>query len=120
MNVVLYTNDLEPITILDLPVWLLEQLEKQGAARIAVVPPSFLSPPERPHEYDQGMFKTVTIYCEKLRWKDGTTKPILITRDEELALSLRPDWLPGQRASIQGYKKAIRHLTENLIRAMRK
>jgi hypothetical protein len=28
--------------------------------------------------------------------------------------------LPGQRASIQGYKKAIRHLTENLIRAMRK
>jgi hypothetical protein len=120
MNVVLYTNDLEPITILDLPVWLLEQLEKQGAARIAVVPPTFLNAPERPYEYDQGMFKTVTIYCEKLRWKDGTTKPILITRDEELALSLRPDWLPGQRASIQGYKKAIRHLTENLIRAMRK
>jgi hypothetical protein len=118
MNVVLYTKDLEPITILDLPLWLLEQLEKQGAIRIAV-----LKPPTINYDNDTSTFKmpdTVTVYCEKLRWKDGTTKPILITPDDELALTLKPEWLPGQRAQIQNYQKAIRHLTEQLIRAMRK
>ena len=39
MNVVLYTNDFEPITILDLPLWLLDRLEEQGAVRVAVRKP---------------------------------------------------------------------------------
>lgn len=120
MNVVLYTENFEPITVLDLPLWLLEQLEKQGAVRVAVMRPIQLTPstgiPVGSVEGNQ----VVTIYCEKLRWKDGTTKPILITRDEELALTLRPEWLPGQRAAVQSYHKAIRQLTDNLIRAMRK
>ena len=120
MNVVLYTEDFEPITVLNLPLWLLEQLEKQGAVRVAVMRPIQLTPstgiPVGSVEGNQ----VVTIYCEKLRWKDGTTKPILITRDEELALTLRPEWLPGQRAAVQSYHKTIRQLTDNLIRAMRK
>lgn len=116
MNVVLYTKDFEPITVLDLPLWLLEQLEKQGAIRVAVMRPPKLSPSPA----DFTMPEMVTIYCEKLRWKDGTTKPILITHDEELALVLRPEWLPGQRQVIQGYQKAMRSLTDSLIKAMRK
>jgi len=64
--------------------------------------------------------QVVTIYCERLQWKDGTIKPVLITDDDELAMTLRPEWLPGQRAAVQGYQKAIRQLTTNLIRAMRK
>jgi hypothetical protein len=118
MNVVLYTTDLEPITILDLPVWLLEQLERQGAVRIAV-----LKPPRFVHSGESVTFdmpETVTVYAERLRWRDNTTKLMLITPDDELALTLRPDWLPGQRAAVQGYQKAIRHLTEQLIKAMRK
>ncbi len=118
MNVVLYTKDFEPITVLDLPLWLLEQMEKQGAIRVAVLrPPSFM-PETEAMKYS--VPEVVTIYCEKLRWKDGTTKPILITLDDELALTLKPNWLPGQRQAVQGYQKAIKHLTENLIRAMRK
>jgi hypothetical protein len=118
MNIVLYTTDLEPITILDLPLWLLEQLEKQGAIRIAVLmPPKWTD--EKTPVLDCSM-PTVTIYCEKLRWRDNAVKRILVTPDEELALGLRPEWLPGQRASIQGYQKVIRHLTEQLIKAMRK
>jgi hypothetical protein len=118
MNVVLYTTDLEPITILDLPLWLLEQLEKQGAVRIAV-----MKPPSIDFDENISIFKmpeTVTVYCERLRWRDNTTKLVLITPDEELALSLKPEWLPGQRAQVQSYQKAIRHLTEQLIRVMRK
>lgn len=118
MNVVLYTTDLEPITILDLPLWLLEQLEKQGAVRIAVLkPPRWVNDNEAP-TFD--MPETVTVYAERLRWRDDSTKLILVTPDDELALTLKPEWLPGQRAAVQSYQKAIRHLTDQLIRAMRK
>ena len=118
MNVVLYTKDFEPITVLDLPLWLLEQMEKQGAIRIAVLKPPSVMPPTEPIGME--LPQMVTIYCEKLRWKDGTTKPILITHDEELALILKPEWLPGQRQVIVGYQKTLRSLTDSLIKAMRK
>lgn len=114
MQVVLYTTEFEPITILDLPVWLLEQMEKQGGARVAVYMPPEVELEDMPIE----AFKpdVVTIFCEKLRWRDDTLKTILITPNEELALMLRPDWLPGQRQAVNHYKKAIRQLTEQLIR----
>ncbi len=119
MNIVLYTPELEPITILDLPVWLLDQLEKQGAVRIAVLePPSFVN--KQTPVPDTHNIRTVTVFCEKLRWHNNQTKTILITPDDELALTLKPEWLPGQRAAINGYKAAISHLTDQLIKAMRK
>jgi hypothetical protein len=119
MNVVLYTDDFEPITVIDLPLWLLEQLERQGQVRVAVLRPVQYTPESVAVGSVEGP-DVVTIYCEKLRWKDGTTKPILVTYDEDLALALRPDWLPGQRQAVQGYQVALRHLTEQLIKAMRK
>jgi hypothetical protein len=121
MNVVLYTQDFEPITVLDLPVWLLDQLEKQGAVRVAVLRPVQFTQPDAsvPVGSVEGP-EVVTIYCEKLRWRDNTLKTILVTHDEELALALRPHWLPGQVATVQSYQKAIRHLTEQLVRVMRK
>jgi hypothetical protein len=120
MNVVLYTQDFEPITVLDLPQWLLEQLERQGAVRVAVMRPvQFGENPKVAIGSVEGP-QTVTIYCERLRWKDGTVKPVLVTDDEELALTLKPEWLPGQRQRVQSYEKAIRTLTEGLVKAMRK
>lgn len=118
MNVVLYTTDLEPITILDLPVWLLEQLEKQGAVRIAVMKPPFMVSETEAVNFN--LPETVTIFCEKLRWRDNSVKTILVTPQDELALTLRPEWLPGQRAAIQNYQSTIRFLTDRLIKAMRK
>jgi len=118
MNVVLYTQDFEPITVLDLPLWLLEQMERQGAVRVAVQQPLKVTAPEGPIDFEPPPI--VTIYCERLRWKDGTVKPVLITNDDELALALRPAWLPGQNASIQSYKAVIRGLTDQLVKAMRK
>lgn len=118
MNVVLYTHDFEPITVIDLPLWLLEQMEKVGSVRVAVLePPRVIKAQDAVSAYQP---KIVTIYCEKLRWKDGTTKPILVTRDEELALMMRPEWLPGQQQAVNSYKAVIRGLTDQLIRAMRK
>lgn len=119
MNVVLYTEDFEPITVLDLPLWLMEQMERQGSARVAVMRPIQLSDYR---DTDDMLHppNTVTIYCERLRWKDGTVKPVLVTSDETLAMALRPEWLPGQRQAINGYKQAIRVLTDSLVKAMRK
>ena len=121
MNVVLYTQDFEAITVLDLPVWLLEQLERQGAVRVAVMRPVQIAQLDNsvPVGSVEGP-QTVTIYCEKLRWRDGSLKTILVTHDEELALALRPCWLPGQVSTVQSYRKAIRHLTEQLVKVMRK
>lgn len=118
MNVVLYTADFEPITVLDLPVWLLEQLERQGAVRVAALKPPTLENMLNGPDFEPP--ETVTIRCEKLRWRDGTLKPILVTDDDELALSLRPEWLPGQRQAVQAYRQTIRTLTEQLVKAMRK
>jgi hypothetical protein len=121
MNVVLYTQDFEAITVLDLPVWLLEQLERQGAVRVAVMRPVQFAQLDNsvPVGSVEGP-QVVTIYCEKLRWRDGSLKTILVTNDEELALALRPCWLPGQVSTVQSYRKAIRHLTEQLVKVMRK
>ncbi len=121
MNVVVYTQDFEPITVIDLPQWLLEQMERQGAVRVAVMRPVQFKPDSAkvPVGSVEGP-DIVTIYCEKLRWKDGTTKPVLITYDEELAMTLRPEWLPGQRGAVNSYKQVIRGLTDQLVKAMRK
>ena len=118
MNVVLYTADFEPITVLDLPLWLLDQLERQGAVRIAALKPPSWEDLVKPPDFEPP--ETVTIRCEKLRWRDGTLKPILVTDDDELALSLRPEWLPGQLQAVQAYRQSIRTLTDQLVRAMRK
>lgn len=119
MNVVLYTQDFEPITVLDLPQWLLEQLERQGAVRVAVMRPLQINDVSVAVGSVEGP-QVVTIYCERLRWKDGTVKPVLVTDDEELALSLKPEWLPGQLQRVQSYQQAIRVLTDSLVKAMRK
>lgn len=118
MNVVLYTSDFEPITVLDLPLWLLDRLERHGAVRIAAVKPPSWEDLTKPPTHEPP--ETVTIMCEKLRWRDGSLKPILVTPDETLALTLRPEWLPGQQQAVQSYKAAIRELTQQLVKAMRK
>lgn len=118
MRVVLYTRDFEPITVLDLPVWLLEQLEKQGAIRIAVAP-TLKSIAEALNQELPPMPEVIDIYCRKLRWEDDTLKTILITNNDELALALRPDWLPGQQQAVNWYQRTIMGLVEQLQKAMK-
>ncbi len=123
MNVVLYTTDFEPITVIDLPLWLLDQLERQGSVRVAVMRPLSMPDLKVGDSVPVGSVEgpqCVTIYCEKLRWRDGSAKTILVTADEELAMTLRPEWLAGQRGTVTGYQRAIKMLQEQLIRAMRK
>jgi hypothetical protein len=120
MIVILYTTDFEPILPLDLPLWLLDRLEVEGQVRVAVNRPKQFVSDQIPVGNLEDDIETVRIRCEKLRWRDGTLKTILVTEDEELALSLTPEWLPGQRAPIQSYLGAMRKLHSELIKQIRK
>lgn len=120
MNIVLYTHDFEPITVINLPMWLLETLEREGAVKVAVKRPLT-------HDFIEQVAvgsvegpETVTIEAKRLRWVDGCVKPIYVTKDEVLALTLRPEWLPGQVLQVQNMQGAIGWLGKNLKREMRK
>jgi hypothetical protein len=118
MRVVLYTRDFEPITVLEIPMWLLDQLEKQGTIKIAVAP-TLKSLAETFSQEMPPMPEVIDIYCRKLRWEDGTLKTILITNNDELALALRPEWLPGQQQAINWYHRTIHGLVDQLHKAMK-
>jgi hypothetical protein len=120
MNIVLYTHDFEPITVVDLPMWLLETLERDGAIKVAVkrpITPDFVA------KVAVGSVEgpeTVTIEAKRLRWHDGSVKPIYVTKDEVLALTLKPEWLPGQMLQVQNFQSAIGWLGNQLKHQLRK
>lgn len=118
MRVVLYTRDLEPITIIEMPLWLLEQLERAGQVKVAVREPIQKQLLTDPSELKQP--ETLDIYCEKLRWRDGTLKSILVVSNDELALALKPEWLPGQLQAIKWYESAISQLVDTLKQKFKK
>jgi hypothetical protein len=121
MIVMLYTEDFEPIVPIDLPLWLLDRLEQEGAVRVAVSKPRGFKGERIPvGTVGNEDMETVRISYEKLRWRDGTLKTILVTPDEELALTLTPEWLPGQRAPIQMYLQTMRKMHDELIKQIRK
>jgi hypothetical protein len=109
MNVVIYTKDFEPINVIDLPLSLLDDMERKGGVKLAI-----------PSLNNNGSMTTCTLLLKNLRWMDGTTKPILITLDEEVALVLKPNWLPGQRATVNSYEECIQTLIKRLRAAWRK
>ena len=120
MNVILYTQDFEPITVVDLPHWLLEAVEREGAVKVAVkrpITPDFI---ERVAVGSVEGPETVTIQAKRMQWNDGTIKPIYVTNDEVLALTLKPEWLPGQRMQVQNLQAAAEWLGRQLKRLMRK
>lgn len=108
MNTVLYTKDLEPITVLNMPVWVQEAIEKAGSGRIAVRGPQDGETVEE--------LPTLLIEVEKLQTKAGDTARFFTTRDEELALSIAPQWLPGQLAMYQYMQKIIQRQKQLLNR----
>ena len=107
MNVILYTRDFEPITVVDLPVKLLEAAERDGFIGLALkLPPNSGETLTLP--------KVIQIECLKLKWSDGSLKPVLVTSDEEDALRLKPEWLVGQRAVVGAYKRTVQILTDKI------
>jgi len=108
MNVVLYTPDFEPITVVDLPRWLLDTCETRGFIKISVPQPTKPEP------------DMLVVRCKKIAWFDGSVKTFLTVEDEVLALALRPGWLPGQTQVVQSTERLIQRLHNKVVELMRK
>lgn len=114
MNVVIYTRDMEPITIIDLPMWALEAGERRAFVQVAVTDPVRLEPTSEFVQIQAITARAVTLEFNPIRF--GAVRSWMITtRDEELAMLLRPSWLPGQRGSINQYERTVRDLSRMLI-----
>lgn len=117
MRVVLYAHDMEPITVLELPLSAWSYLVKQGCVRVPVFssPQYSCIPIDVP---DMETYRTVTITAE-LFYRKGIENLMLFTSDEENAMLLRCAFLPGQQKTLQereakamakGFAKALRCL----------
>lgn len=93
MNIVLYTTDLEAITVMPLSLDLIEKAERKGYIRIRLLGA-------------KGPTDVLTLFCKKVTWLDGRTKSFFITNQEELALTILPTWLPGQQRAVNQLRKA--------------
>jgi len=101
MNTIIYTEDFEPITAIELPLAVIESAEQRGGIMLAL---------KRSDESNP----FIKVDCHKITWIDGTQKSVLVTKDEELALLLKPEWLVGQKAVIRAYQRTLNILTEKL------
>ena len=100
MRVVLYADDMEPITVIDLPAMAEGYLNERGVVRLAVMLPPMLSVLAAQHPPERDSLKTVEIFAERII-RHGREHMMLFTRDEESALLLKCAFLPGQQAGLQ-------------------
>lgn len=118
MNVVLYSDeDMEPITVLDLPLELLKLGYEQGFVAVAVmqsVPFKPVGPDEAVAEYKRWDMR---IFFERLR-RRGRDVWLLTTPDYELALMAVASYLPGQAGQVRKLERMNKSLGEALGRAL--
>ena len=98
MRVVLYADDMEPITVIELPRLAESYLKEKGYARLVV--PLALPSLTIAQAATTVTIRTVGIRAERFIRK-GQTHLILFTCDEESALLLKCAFLPGQMAEVQ-------------------
>lgn len=99
MRTVLYTHDLIPITVIDLPAGAMECIHERGSLVLQAVPPLQFrecrdEPPMRLN------LPTVRITAEPL-WRGKAKAWMLFTSDEESALALKAAFLPGQQREVR-------------------
>lgn len=121
MRTVIYSQDFEPITVVDLPV-MPEQILRYmgGRVRLAALEPLPWSTKPFASDVVEITYKVVTLTMESLRWKDGSVKWIFVADCDETALLLKPDFLPGQRRAVQDGERAKQKLAELFMAALRR
>ena len=97
VRAVLYTDDLEPITVLELPTLVRDHLERHGVVRLPIMePPNYVGAPGVPCAEP---VRVVEVWAERFVRK-GQSHLMLFTRNDENALLLRSAFLPGQRREL--------------------
>lgn len=104
MRAVLYADDMEPITVIELSAMTEGFLNKYGMVQLAVrVPPalSLWAEQQAPMVSDW----SVRIFSERF-FRNGREHRMLFTHDEESALLLKCAFLPGQQTILQERERA--------------
>lgn len=123
MRVVLYADDMEPITVIDLPEFATRYLNEHGMVRIAVQMPVIVTPQAASQMLPS--LPIVTIMSERFI-RRGQEHMMLFTNDEESALLLKCAFLPGQQAGLQererkafasGFLEAIYRMARSMNRS---
>lgn len=104
MHAVLYTNKLEPITVVDLPMWLWYRLGRGEVIRLAVQEQIGFLPANSPPPAEIRT-RVVSIFGEKFRRREHEAL-MLFTADEENALLLQAEFLPGQRGEVRNRERS--------------
>lgn len=108
MRRVLYTRDMEPITILETTPATERYLLREGIAILACYEPIKLV--TGPRQEQTLRLRTVSIMAERLclAWepaRDHTRHLLLFTADEESAMLLKCAFLPGQQGALRDVEK---------------
>ena len=101
-------------------MWMLDRIDKYGGCMVSVKRPINNNFIEQVAVGTVEGPECITIRQVRLKWHDGSIKIILVTEDEELALSLKPEWLPGQRLQLQNYQEAVNFLSKALKKQLKK
>lgn len=105
MRVVIYANDFEPITVVELAPWAFEYLERYGRVTLPVQPRTVTRlKPTDPISADLRYY-LVRLCAERLVFGRGRETLLLRTADEEAALLLQSAFLPGQQAAVRGAER---------------
>lgn len=110
---VLYTEDFEPITVLELSSWAREYIEDRGSVVLQVMEPVMFRVSYEP--IDQIVCRQVRIWGEKFV-RYGRQTLMLFTADDENALLLKAAFLPGQRRELQDEK--ARSFAQGFLKAL--
>lgn len=108
---VLYTEDFEPLTVIDVHPQTMDMM-KAGKTIVFQIPNKIQEELKNSRGENFVEMKPIRIWTESFFWFDGSQKEILMTDGIESSLLLKPYWLPGQQATIQAYKKTIKQLKE--------
>lgn len=122
MKTVIYTEDMEPITIIDLPLDLIEIGEAHQYINVPVpikLDRSFFNPADPITE----VYRVVTLRFERLKRFNSLNRlietHIVTTNHDEFALALTPSWLPGQQCMVNEYEGHVKELQNVLLNVLR-
>jgi hypothetical protein len=123
MRFVIYDDaTLEPITVVNIRGFTEWDIESHGCRYHLHVPSEICSYREvGPNMPIEDLMRIVDLKFERIvrvKIDDGSTQHswMCFTKQEELALLLTPDWLPGQRGAVEHIQRHNERLNELLLK----
>ena len=124
MRFVIYDDaTLEPITVVNIPGFTDRDIQDHGCRYRLAVPP--VGPPSQvdPRMPWEEIMRIVDLKFEPIMRANPMTRTVqrgwmCFTKQDELALLLMPDWLPGQRLTIDEIQKQNDGLTSMLMQLL--